>query len=188
MVPVNVAYAEVYESLQRGVLDCTFSGVGAMETLSYGDVASHVLVFPNGSSFSGANLALNLDFWRGLDDGQRQALIDAAPTGVAGVAYDYMRSLESVKANAADEGWTIIQPDDALNARIEEYKKINVEQTIADAKQRGVDNPEEIVATFQELMSKWEDIVAGIPAGEDGRAALEDALRTEVYSKFPVIE
>lgn len=187
MVPTHVTLAEVYESLQRGVMDCTFSGFGAMQTLSLGDVARYVIEFPNGSSFAQANLALNRDFWRGLTNEQRQALIDAAPAGVAGVAYDYLRSVEWVKQNAEAEGWTIYQPGPALQAKIDDYRRMSVEDVIATAKRRGVHNPEEIVEQFQQLMAKWRAIVEQLPEGPDGRTELEKALMTEVYSKFPEI-
>ncbi|MCB1475587.1 MAG: C4-dicarboxylate TRAP transporter substrate-binding protein [Rhodobiaceae bacterium] len=185
MAPVQLAVGEMYESLQRGTVDCTFGSLNLLDTLSLGEVAKHVIQMPIGLLFSPTSLDLNLQRWKSLSDAERQALIDSAGIGVAGTAYSYMKSSQTVIDKREEKGLTIGKPDDAMTKVLNEFVASESKAVIADANGKGVADAEKIVADFTRLVDKWKGIVASIPEDE---ASLAKALNENIYSKFPNVK
>ena len=182
MVPTNMPVGEIYEALQRGTVDCTFTGLSLLETLSLGEVAKYVIEIPIGSLFTPANLALNGDFWNSLPEDQQQALIDAAPLAVASTAYGYLAGAVAVKESATERGIAIDPMNESVSAAVDAFVADERASIIAEGEKRGLTNIKEIVAKFEELNKKWAGIVDSIPATKE---ALAEKLDAEIYSKFP---
>ncbi len=182
MVPTSMPVGEIYEALQRGTVDCTFTGLSLLDTLSLGEVAQNVIDIPVGSLFTPANLALNGDFWRGLPEDHKQALIDAAPFAVASTAYGYLSAAEAVRETAEERGINIAPMTQSVQAAVDEFVANERASIIEDGQSMGIENVEEIVAKFEELNAKWEDIVASIA---DTKEALSKELSSEIYTDFP---
>lgn len=72
-IPVTVPFSEVYQGLQRGVVDCAISGSLSGNTAKWFEVADHL--YPLAVSWAIQGHAANLDFWKGLPEVQRQLLI-----------------------------------------------------------------------------------------------------------------
>lgn len=76
--PVPVAFGEVPQALQRGVLDCGVTGTASAYDSKWYQVASHEVRIPVG--YTASFLAVNRDVWTALTDDERaffQAQADA---------------------------------------------------------------------------------------------------------------
>ena len=70
--PVTVPFSEVYQGLQRGIVDCAISASLSGNTAKWFEVADHI--YPLAISWGMQGHAANLDFWKGLPADQRQLL------------------------------------------------------------------------------------------------------------------
>lgn len=71
-ISVTLAFPEVYQSLQRGVVDCAISGSMAGNTAKWPEVSTHFYPLALGWGLQ-AHVA-NLDFWNKLSPAQREFL------------------------------------------------------------------------------------------------------------------
>jgi TRAP-type C4-dicarboxylate transport system substrate-binding protein len=70
--PVTIPFSEVYQGLQRGIVDCAISASLSGNTAKWFEVADHI--YPLAVSWGMQLHAANLDFWNGLPNDQRQLL------------------------------------------------------------------------------------------------------------------
>ncbi|MGE3710401.1 MAG: TRAP transporter substrate-binding protein [Hyphomicrobiaceae bacterium] len=71
----NIAWSEVYLGLSQGVIDAVTSPFDLVESMKFGEVAKHIMLFDEYPQV--LVLSLNEDKWSGLSDDQRTAVIDA---------------------------------------------------------------------------------------------------------------
>ncbi|MCO6385306.1 C4-dicarboxylate TRAP transporter substrate-binding protein [Oceanicola sp. 502str15] len=181
MTPVNLTIGETYEGLQRGQLDCTFGSPNWLDSFSMGDVAPNLVKLDYGLSFSGPITNVSLDIWGRLTDEQKQALKDGAALSVVRASTAYVESDFAAIDRAEAEGWTIIEPDPEVLGAMDGFSDELAASVIERGVERGIENSEELIATFRELVVKWEKIVAD---AEGDEATIVEALKTEVYDKL----
>lgn len=70
--PVTVPFSEVYQGLQRGVVDCAISASLSGNTAKWFEVTDHL--YPLAVSWGIQTHAANLDFWKGLSPDLRRVL------------------------------------------------------------------------------------------------------------------
>jgi TRAP-type C4-dicarboxylate transport system substrate-binding protein len=70
--PVTLPFSEVYQGLQRGVVDCAITASLSGNSAKWYEVTDHL--FPLAVSWAIQGHAANLDFWNGLPAGQRDLL------------------------------------------------------------------------------------------------------------------
>jgi TRAP-type C4-dicarboxylate transport system substrate-binding protein len=71
-VPVTLPFSEVYQGMQRGIVDCAISASLSGYTAKWFEVADHI--YPLAVSWGMQGHAANLDFWTGLPADLRQTL------------------------------------------------------------------------------------------------------------------
>lgn len=72
--PVSMATAEAYEALERGILDCSPTGVTLARGWRYEEVAKYYVRFPLGANW-GHFIAMNRESYDSLDE-QTRAILD----------------------------------------------------------------------------------------------------------------
>ena len=182
--PVNIPTSELFEGLQRGAIDCSVGPVSHLPSYSLYEVVTDINEMPIGAYAGGLPLDMRKSVWDDLTAEQRAVVLDLAPKYVAAGALGYNR----VNQEAIDQsktqgiGWhpeaaDIVAAYDAYKTRVmaETIAKGEADPSIADAKA--------LVETFAENLEKWTRIIAEI--GDTDAAALETALREEVYAKLP---
>lgn len=182
-VPVNLGISEIYEGLQRGQLDCTVFSAGAAVAYSMHDVAPYILNTSTGPITGPTAMSLRYDLWESMDAETRQAFVDAAPSAATVGIYGYYSGDLDILNNPDKYDVTIIEPTDDMKAIIKEVTDGSVESIIATAKERGVENAEEIMATYREALDKWTGILEEIGDDEEAYTA---ALKREIYDNYPV--
>lgn len=70
--PVSLAFGEVYTALERGTVDCGFTGSGSGNGVKWPEVTTHLFTLP--MSWSTAAYFVNLSWWNKLDPAVRGQL------------------------------------------------------------------------------------------------------------------
>ncbi|CUH81133.1 hypothetical protein [Tropicibacter naphthalenivorans] len=179
---VNVQASEMYEAFQRGLIDCAVAPEIWLEQRSLWDTAKVVFDLPLGAFQGGHLMATNMDVYEDFDDATKEAYFGNMPKPITEVSAAYIGGDVSAREKAANHGVKYVEADDAFKAILAEARAENEALTIARAKDAGVDNPEELVAKFKELIAKWEAIKAEVNGDMD---AFEARLKADIYDGLP---
>jgi TRAP-type C4-dicarboxylate transport system substrate-binding protein len=138
-VPVTVAFGEVYQSLQRHVIDGAISGWDAYMAMKWGEIAHYVNTWPVGQT--AYTLIANKDSWAALPDDLKPIVRDA----FAKVEIETFKAAKQQMENALEglkkPEWAKIQW--VTPSRKETAKLVELGSPIADdwAKRAGPDGP-----------------------------------------------
>lgn len=179
--PVSITTAEMYQALNRGQIDCTVGSPAWLEAYNLKDFAGSVTSMPIGSYFGVLNWGINLDVWESLNPADQQIFKANMAKGIGDIMWAYVEDNENAMAAFREADGKVLDPDEAFRDAWEEQQKRAVQIAIDSGEEDGIQNAEEIVNTFLELVDKWTAIVA---EGEDSKEAYIDALNREVFDKI----
>ena len=184
-VPINVASNEMYNGLEKGILDCAANGANELKTRSLWEVAKEVTLAELGVYYAGYEYGFNKEFWMGLTDGQRRLMLDTIATAMVRTGLGYVALADDVKKEAVEHGVTFHEPAGPLAASIHDYAA----QARADAISLGrdhlkLDDPEAVIVRFEEKIEKWKALLDGVDATDE--AALVSLLKQEIFDKIDV--
>lgn len=181
-VPVSIPSNEIYTAFDRGSLDCTTGDVtfllGSVQIL---EVVNSITMLPMTPSYTSTMHAHDEEFWQGLSDQNRRALLDAAARTMARqfILYD----AERVKGmEAAEANLEIIEPTQEMQDALAAFIEANTAEEIAAAKQLGVQNPEDLLNRFEEYLVRWEGHFEGVDLSDED--AITAVLMDNLYSKI----
>ncbi|SDO63227.1 TRAP-type C4-dicarboxylate transport system, substrate-binding protein [Lutimaribacter pacificus] len=182
-VPVSISSTEMYEAMQRGQADCTTGAASWLEEANLGEFVRSMIDEPIFAYVSAGRLIFNLDTWHDLPQEERDAIVAEIPKLIADSNFVVIEEADTAIENTVARGMQIFEADDAFVSAVETYRSGAWSDAIAAAERRGVDAgvASRIVEDFQASVEKWRGIMAEI--GLD-RAAYEDALQREIYSKL----
>lgn len=179
--PSNITIAELYESLQRGVVDCALASTYWLDTLSLKEVTKQIIDVDTIINISPTFISVGGDFLEGLTDDQKAALSLAVPEALANSIFtDVQHRNDVISENAATITLTPA-PDWATVAMERAAEKMRAE-AIEIAKNSGVENAEEITARFGALYEKWQAEFAG---KEINQEQLAQFLAERFYGENP---
>jgi len=182
-VPVNVPSSEMYSGLDRGSLDCATNASSDLIDRSLWEVAKHTTLAPTGILWAGPHWGVNVQFWKKLNDGQREVLKEATARAMTRLVVQYLKSAESALEEAKAKGNTIHQPAADLQASIENYraKQLTGIKDLASKKFGITDTSviDDFIATFD----KWQALLQGVDRNDE--AALAELALTHIYRKLP---
>lgn len=164
--PVNITYGEIFEAMQRGQIDCAMNDSSQVKALQM-DFVKYVTDVPLGTFQSIGFVVVNRDIWNGFSEDHKMAWIKSASQGLADFEFEFTNRVREKTQQAVSEyGTEIVQPADDLMQAVLDYRASEMPSLAARASERGVKDPEAIIAAFQENTSKWEAIVAEIGDGD----------------------
>tara|TARA_R110000823_G_scaffold106363_10_gene224934 strand:- start:20291 stop:21412 length:1122 start_codon:yes stop_codon:yes gene_type:complete len=179
-VPVNIPNNESYEAMERSQLDCVIGATSWLKSLSLIEVASSVVELPMGAFLGGSLLNIRESVWQDMSDKDQQALVDAAPIGLARTIYAYQDEENEVKKLAREKGVNFVEVSDAMKQQREKFMQSQLERAAETATGRGVENAEQIVESFTRNLEKWEMLLSDKSLSE---AQYAELLKTEIYDK-----
>lgn len=181
--PVNVPSSEMYTGLERGAIDCAVNGADALTAFSLWDVAKSINMISFGTYFSGFNIGVNGDFWKGLDDDDRALLMKEAARALVMTQHYYDQSDEETIAEAAGKPTKVIEPDQELVKAVADFAKADIETIRKNAVERlNVSEPDKYIDGFNRVVDKWETLLADVDRS-DPEAVLR-LVEKEIYSKL----
>ncbi|WP_157962038.1 C4-dicarboxylate TRAP transporter substrate-binding protein [Acuticoccus kandeliae] len=182
-VPVSVPSSEMYIGLDTGSLDCAVTPGDSLVTFSLADVTKSLNTLSVGNYYAGFLWGYNPAFWAGLTADERSALFDQMAYYVVKGSMDNVSDADGAIADAVQAGkLTTVEPDDALKSALADFAAADEAAVIAEAKGRGVDNAEQILADYKALVDKWAGLLEGVDRSDI--EAMSELARTEIYGKL----
>ncbi|WP_339948103.1 TRAP transporter substrate-binding protein DctP [uncultured Albimonas sp.] len=190
--PVNITFAEVYEGLQRGQVDCTASGAASLRGMQFWDVTDTVTTdFPMGTVHGYGLLTINGELWADLSAEDKRLWLDLGAEYLArGARQTLSDSSEAMRIALADKGMEAVPADAELRAALDAAFSAQVQAAMASAAERGVKDPQAIADAWFANVEKWTAIYEEI--GGDGEwtdaqwAEYAARAKAEIYDKVPL--
>jgi TRAP-type C4-dicarboxylate transport system substrate-binding protein len=181
--PVAVSVTETFEQMSQGVIDGTMASINDLLAFRLVDLVKSVTTLKIGTYHCTANMTIAGSVWSDLSSEQRAAVIAAANKAGADFTQDWAYDRPAVAMKAAQEaGIEFIEPDAAMTAAYDAFLAAEPAAVVTYAADTyGIDDAEVKIARFQELIAKWEGIVA--ETGEDP-VAVAARIQTEVWDKI----
>lgn len=181
-VPVSIGVGEAFEAMSQGTIDGTMASIGDLLSFRLVELATHVTRVPLGAYFATSNFTTSAQTWAEMSEEERGALMRAANRANADFTrrwgYDFPQ--EAIEA-AEEADIEFIDADGAFVAASEEFAEADQSTAAELSRERyDMDDAEERVAYFLELVEKWEAINAEI--GDDPEAMAE-ATHDEIWSE-----
>lgn len=153
--PVNVAYGEMYESLQRGVIDCALVEAVFLREASLDEVVKYYMTVETTMNVVPTYISIRADWYNGLSESNKAAVIQSLPKAVANEIFQKEADNVEVLANAPDSVVVVDAPEWANEAVARAFDRIRVE-AIETAVNSGVADAQGIADRFVALYDKWE--------------------------------
>ncbi|MCB1151782.1 C4-dicarboxylate TRAP transporter substrate-binding protein [bacterium] len=183
-IPVSVSSSEMYEALQRGIIDCSMHYITSQRTRSLGEVAHYIITNSLGGFMGGSMINLRTDKWDKLTADERTVLLKHLPKLIATTVFNAVNLDIEVRKEMEANGNKFYAADADVAKVIDDFRHEYVQSAaIEKGRSRGVKNPEAIAKKILALRAKWDKLLK-----ENGRdqATFEKLLWQEVYSKVPV--
>lgn len=179
--PVNVTSGEMYEALQRGQVDCTLINVPALTNYSLLEVAKYVIDLPVGTFHGGHVFNMNTNVWAKRSAEEKAAMLGNVPQALANLVEGAIRENTNARQKATEAGVTFVPADPSLVAALTEFQKNELTRVADLARSRGLADPAPIFAEFQQVIAKWEGIVAETGTDWNAYAA---RIQSEVFDNL----
>lgn len=188
MVPVQMPTLEVYEGLQRGVVDC-FAGT-PQTFISYGlwDVAKY-FVPVSMSALNGNIQGMNLDTWKSLPPDAQAVITEAAQEWWAADRTETLASFAQFATEGPSRhGVTFLDPS-PLDAVLEQHQA-DVIRGLAQAAPATVSNPQGFIDAYKALLDEWMEktvTALGTPQSPRNAAAIQESYASALeidYAAF----
>ncbi|WP_372922391.1 TRAP transporter substrate-binding protein DctP [Roseovarius sp.] len=175
--PVAVGPGEMYESLQRGVLDGAFFPLDGQAGFRHFEVAEY---FYDLGQYTGSVAALqttiNLDVWESLDPAIRNVMTEVSEELASSIVDEFFapafrRDCELVLEEASD--FSEIGPTAEGEAWAAEWGERLMQDWIEGATEAGIEGAEEIASDFLSLLREYEE--SDPEAARGGTVCLEMA-------------
>jgi len=181
-VPVSIPSSEMYTGLDTGALDCNMSPGDALVSFSLHDVVTHMNTLAIGNYFSGFLWGYNTTFWQNLTDEQRSVLLQQMAHSLVEGQVAYSAAAQSAIDDARESGMAISEPDEALKAALARFAEADQATLLDTARDRGVDNPEEILEEFKDIIDRWDDLLNGVD--RTNVEAIVEIAKAQLYNKI----
>lgn len=155
-VPVTLAFNEIYEGLQRGVIDCQLVNPGAYAAYGFEEVSPEFLPLPVISPLGG--YTVNLEFWESLqpelqniiyEEAAKATVLDFSTIELGDTsAFGALLESDAVHINDVSE----------LLPLLTDYQEETL-ASLADTAPAGVTDPEAIIERFAERKAYWTDVL-----------------------------
>ncbi|OWY17712.1 hypothetical protein B6V73_03600 [Thioclava sp. JM3] len=181
-VPVSMPSSEMYTGLDAGSLDCAVAAADALDSFSLKDVVTDMNTLAIGNYYAGFEWGYNVAFWQSLSPENRRVLFNEMAYYLAEHRIAFDKDVEKAVNSAKENGMAVAEPDQALKDALAEFVVADEATLIANAKDRGVKDPEAILTEFKALVDKWDGLLAKVDTTDvDALAAL---ARSEIYDKL----
>ncbi len=179
MTNVFLPTPELYEALQRGVIDCAYLAADNIATLGVTEVTKATALVDGGAS-SGAQIGFNKDSWDALPPEVQQIMREAAGPAQAAFMRDTFRVYQAAVEAGQAANHTFTETEQ-LNAVIHEQREGLLKELLASPTP-GIDDPEGIHDEYTAYVEEWVDFVESeleINAVDPATAGVDELI--EVY-------
>lgn len=196
MSPVSIPPAEIFDSMQRGVIDCMIGPVIDLDSLGLLDIASYG-AWLDVVGFSASTVMMGLDQWNALPADLQQIVTEAAPVFAETFVAGKIKGEAASNLKVQELGIQFDVPEQEVVDAIAAWEEKSLAEAVETAPDSVVD-PEESVQRYIDLHETWGDLldeagyvgypswtewVEANPTGEIDLEPWSDLLLERVYSK-----
>ena len=180
--PASISVNDVFEAMSQGTIDGSMASIGDLLSFRLVELTTHITRVPLGAYFATSNFTTSADLWADMSEEERAALMRAANRANADFTYRWGYDFpNAAMAAAEEEGIEFLDADEAFVEAAEEFAIADRETAAQLSQERfGMDDAEERIAYFLELVEKWEAINAEV--GDDPEA-MAQATYDEIWSQ-----
>lgn len=161
--PVSLEHSETYEALQRGTVDCTFTGALVASEAGFASVAPHV-VYPEDVNFArGPNAILAGPGFNELPLVVRQLVFDQAVQFFEGGRIADLESKADFMAAVAEVGGEVEPIGDSAEAALAQSSEDLVQEHIDDGTL-----PADVLTTIPDAITRWQGVVEELGYADGG--------------------
>jgi TRAP-type C4-dicarboxylate transport system substrate-binding protein len=168
-VPVGMPASEAYQALQTGALDCASLSANWLRDGNLQEVSSYTTLTRWTPAFNSPQMTINLDFWKGLTDEQRQTIMTLAARTQARAHIMYADAANSALEDAkASNQTTEHEPAESLQNAVQAWIDAGVGDMAGVARDTyKIEDPEAVFASFEPYVTKWGELVRGMSDRND---------------------
>lgn len=178
MTAASMAFTELYEGLQRGVIDCVITSGGATSFVGYGlnEVAQYFHGLNAWTPSAAAGYVMNLDRWNAFPPELQEVFNEAAAVVAAKHQENVLKAMAEF-ATTTDETGIIFTDVSELTPVIREHQE-KVYENLAETAPAAITDPEAFLEEVQALRAEWKSMLEEIIEGENrGLADTGDELK-----------
>lgn len=129
--PVPIGFADVHQSLARGVVDCAITGPSSANSAAWPEVTTHVL--PVAFQVAIQGYGMNLDVWNTFS-AEEQAKIEAAFNAHIDDIWEYSEELfdDAMRCNVGESPCELNKPYDLVKVPVTEADIETVQSAVSD--------------------------------------------------------
>jgi TRAP-type C4-dicarboxylate transport system substrate-binding protein len=150
--PVSLTSPEIYEAIERGVVDCDLSDPTTMAALSFWDVAKYFHPI-SASGASSTIMVVNRDTWDSLPEDVHEILRSAMDNYNGRVVEAGLEAYKNFADQADEKGVTFVDPQ-PLNESLQAYQDSYVADQLLDEAPPSVTDPDRFVQDWREAL-EW---------------------------------
>ncbi|MFA5581732.1 MAG: hypothetical protein WDA25_07245 [Paracoccaceae bacterium] len=188
MASVAIQFQEVYEGLQRGIIDCAVTAINVADTTGIIPLAPHfTLASATGFSQSNVNHAFDPQFWDELPLAGKQLLYDLQKTYIAeSILWTWESLARGVKLHI-DSGGGVLTMDPEAEAMLQARNDAILEETRTN---QFLSDPNDFVDRVIANSDKWESILAemGYTDMDPGWNAFAEWYEDGKVDPYPFVE
>ncbi|SEO33175.1 TRAP-type C4-dicarboxylate transport system, substrate-binding protein [Salinihabitans flavidus] len=178
---VHTSSSEMYEAIDKGIIDVAMQPGAALKSFSLWDVADHITLADLGVYNSGPFLAFNKDAWSELSVENRRVLLDQLPEALVATTEAYLSMNDEALSETADHGVTVTEKPESLQTWVTEFNDQDLSAVIEKAESvYGIDGAEALVQAYSETLQKWTDRLDSGMSRDD----LVSAMKTEIFDRI----
>ncbi|MGO4689650.1 TRAP transporter substrate-binding protein DctP [Glaciibacter sp. 2TAF33] len=179
MTSVSMPFADLYEGLQRGAINCVYTTAGNTTFKPYGltEVAKYYAPVSGWTPIAAAGYIINLDLWESFSDDLRRVFQEASMKALSVHSEGAFNVVADFGATAKADGVQFLKTDDLRQVMSTLHAGLN-SRLVKDAP-AGVDHPKQLIKSLADYRAKWRDLLAdGVVAELPGDPAEDgDGLR-----------
>jgi TRAP-type C4-dicarboxylate transport system substrate-binding protein len=184
-VPVVMGPPDATTAMERGTIDCVHGVVTWLKNFGYWDVAKYMLETPMGSPRTISSIVYARRTWDKMTPAEKKAAMDAVPMHLARMVYEVnVKADGKIKETAVKEkGVKFTEGGKDFVEFMEKFRAQEQTRIPKLAKEKlGTENADQIFATFQKNLVKWEKIAKEKDLANNPKLMAE-TFKKEIYDK-----
>lgn len=177
---VQLPSSEMFEALNSGVINATYSSVADLKNIQLYDVTKYVTMVDKGVFNAAAVTNASQLLWERMDVDERMALAHASQYAGALAVFSWRDTTDEAKKIATEKGVTFIQPDAGFVEKGDAIRDEHMANLAAALEKKGVKNAKAKIDRYVALLTKWEKLVAPTSTAEE----LAELRFKEIWSKM----
>ena len=177
MVPVNLVASEMFESLQRGIVDCVVLWPPIGIPFSIWDIAKDYTPIQF-SGFNGYYMVINRDVWDGFPPVARQIIWDEVAVYVRNYLEATLNFYRQWGTDGPRKGLRFHSPSQDLASSLRAFQDRRV-ASMASTAPAGVGDAQALIDRYLAALEKWRGIVVddlGYPVFDDSAGMTSESL------------